>query len=72
MGDQPVARSLPTQNTTNKKKRTQTSMPQMGFEATTPVVEQAKMVHALDCMATVIGKFRYTGLNMCHAYGIFI
>jgi hypothetical protein len=49
-GDQPVARPLPTQN-----KRTQTSMPQMGFEPTIPVFEKAKTVPALDGAATVIG-----------------
>jgi hypothetical protein len=27
----------------------------MGFKPTTPVFEQAKTVHALDCAATVIG-----------------
>jgi hypothetical protein len=30
-------------------------MPQMGFEQTTPVIERAKTVHALDRSATVIG-----------------
>jgi hypothetical protein len=30
-------------------------MPRVGLEPTTPVFERAKMVHALDCMATVIG-----------------
>jgi hypothetical protein len=30
-------------------------MPQVGFEPTTPVSEQAKMVHALGHVATVIG-----------------
>jgi hypothetical protein len=36
-------------------KRTQTSMPWVGFEPTIPVFERAKEVHALDCAATVIG-----------------
>jgi hypothetical protein len=31
------------------------SMPQVGFETTIPVFEQAKTVHALDRAATVIG-----------------
>jgi hypothetical protein len=52
MGDQPVARPLPTQN-----KRTQTSMPRVGFELTTPVFERAKTVHALDRATTVIGMW---------------
>jgi hypothetical protein len=30
-------------------------MPQVGLKPTIPVFEQAKMVHALDCVATVIG-----------------
>jgi hypothetical protein len=38
-----------------QNKRTQTSMPQIGFQLTTPVFKQAKTVHALDCAATVIG-----------------
>jgi hypothetical protein len=28
----------------------------VGFEPTTPVFEQVKTVHALDCAATVIGR----------------
>jgi hypothetical protein len=54
-GDQPVARPLllhrgpHTQN-----KRTQTSMPRVGFEPTIPVSERAKAVHALDRAAAVI------------------
>jgi hypothetical protein len=53
MGDQPVAR-----NTEQHKqnKRTQTSMPRVGFEPTIPEFEQTKPVHALDCAATVIGN----------------
>jgi hypothetical protein len=55
--DQPVARSLPTQRTTKtQNKRTQTSMPRMGFEPTISVFERAKTVHVLDCAATVIGS----------------
>jgi hypothetical protein len=30
-------------------------MPLAGFEPTTLVLERAKIVHALDCAATVIG-----------------
>jgi hypothetical protein len=34
---------------------TETSMPWMGFEPTIPLFERAKIVHALDHAATVIG-----------------
>jgi hypothetical protein len=55
MGDQPVARPLPTHRTTQtQNKRTQTSMPQVGFEPTIPVFEPTKTVHALARAATVI------------------
>jgi hypothetical protein len=48
-GDQPVARPLPTHRTTQtQNKRTQTSMPRVGFEPTIPVFQRAKMVHASD------------------------
>jgi hypothetical protein len=50
-GDQPVHRTAQTQN-----KRTQTSMPQVGFEPMIPVFDRAKIVHVLDRAATVIGK----------------
>jgi hypothetical protein len=53
--DKPVARPLPTHRTQTQNKRTQTSIPQVGFEPTIPVFERAKGVHALDCAATVIG-----------------
>jgi hypothetical protein len=44
-GDQPVAMPLPTHRTTQtQNKRTQTSMPWMGFEPTIPVFERTKMV----------------------------
>jgi hypothetical protein len=47
-GDQPVARPLPTHRTAEtQNERTQTSMPRVGFESTIPVLERAKMVHAL-------------------------
>jgi hypothetical protein len=42
--------TTPTQN-----KRTQTSMPGVVFGPTIPVFKQAKTVHALDCVAAVIG-----------------
>jgi hypothetical protein len=51
MGDQPVARPLPTHRTT----QTQTSMPSVGFEITISAFEQAETVHALERAATVIG-----------------
>jgi hypothetical protein len=54
--DNPVARPLPTHRTIQtQNKRTQTSMPQVGFELTISVFEGTKMVHALDRAATVIG-----------------
>jgi hypothetical protein len=40
-------------NTQNKRR--QTSMPEVGFDPTTPVFERTKTVHALDGAATVIG-----------------
>jgi hypothetical protein len=58
MGDQPVARPLPTHRTTQtQNKRTEPSMPRVGFELTTPVFVRAKTVHALDCAATVVGFY---------------
>jgi hypothetical protein len=64
-GDQPV----PTHRTSQiQNKRTQTSMPRVEFEPTTPAFERAKTVHALDRAVTVIGgknsnrtkmRFRY-------------
>jgi hypothetical protein len=54
-GDQPVARPLPTRRTTQtQNKRTQASMPRMGFEPIAPVFERAKTIHALDRAANVI------------------
>jgi hypothetical protein len=54
--DQPVARPLPIHRTIQtQNKRTQTFMPRMGFEPTTPVFERAKTVLDLDCAAAVIG-----------------
>jgi hypothetical protein len=51
-GDQPVARCLPTQRTTQtQNKRTHTSIPWVGFEPTIPAFERAKTVHALDSAA---------------------
>jgi hypothetical protein len=43
--DQPVTRLLPARRTAQtQNKRTQTAMPQVRFEATTPVFERAKTV----------------------------
>jgi hypothetical protein len=54
--DQPIAKPLPTHRTAQtQNKRTQKSMPQVGFEPTIPVFERAKTVHALGRAATVIG-----------------
>jgi hypothetical protein len=55
-GDQPVAKPLPRRRTAQtQNKRTQTSMPSVGFEYTIPVLERAKTFHALDRAATVMG-----------------
>jgi hypothetical protein len=55
MGDWLIVRPLPTFRTTQtQNKYTQTSMPQVGFKSTTPVFQQVKTVHALDCAATWI------------------
>jgi hypothetical protein len=55
MGDQPLARPLPTYRTTQtQNNRTQIFMHRDGFEPTIPVFEQAKTVHAIDRAATVI------------------
>jgi hypothetical protein len=51
VGDQSAARPLPTHRSI------QTSMPRMGFEHTTPVFKQTKVVHASDLAATVIGSY---------------
>jgi hypothetical protein len=60
-GDQPVARPVPTDRTTQtQNKRTQTSVPRIGFEPTIPVLERTKTVHASDRSATVIGSYTRT------------
>jgi hypothetical protein len=41
--------------TQTQNKRTQTSMPMVGFEPTIPVFKRAKTVHALDRATTGIG-----------------
>jgi hypothetical protein len=56
-GDQHVARPLPTHSSTQtQNKRTQTSMPLVGFEPTIPALERVKTVHAVDRAATAIGR----------------
>jgi hypothetical protein len=51
--DQPAARPLPTHRATQtQNKRTQTSMPRVGFELTIPAFERAKTVRALRCPYT--------------------
>jgi hypothetical protein len=54
-GSQPVTRPLHTHRTQTQNKRTQTSMPRVGFKPTIPAFERAKIVHALDRAATGIG-----------------
>jgi hypothetical protein len=55
VGDQLVARPLPIHRATQpQNKRTQTFIPLVGFEATSPAFERAKAVHALDGAAAVI------------------
>jgi hypothetical protein len=55
-GDQLIPRPLAGLRTTpTQNKRTQTSMPRLGFEPRIRVFEQAKTVHALDRAATLIG-----------------
>jgi hypothetical protein len=65
-GDRSFARPLlihKTKQTENK--RTQTSKPLAGFEPTIPVFKLAKMVHALDRVATVIGATLIRDLEIC-------
>jgi hypothetical protein len=42
--------------TQTQNKRTQTSMPRVGFESMIPMLERAKTVHAFDRATTGIGK----------------
>jgi hypothetical protein len=71
MGDQPVARPLPAHRTAEtQNKRTETFMPQVGFEPTIPVFKQAKTVHILDGAATVIGTAKYSN-SIQHSVTIF-
>jgi hypothetical protein len=54
-GDLLVARPLSIHRTAQtQNKRTQTSIPQVGFEPMIPVFERAKTIHTLDRTATMI------------------
>jgi hypothetical protein len=62
--DQAVARPLPTHRIAQtQNKRTQTSMPQVRFEPTTPVFERSETVHASDLTATVTSAITNTEAN---------
>jgi hypothetical protein len=52
--------------TQTRNKRTQTSMPLMGFESTTTMFWRAKTVHALDRAATMIDTIRNRIVEVCH------
>jgi hypothetical protein len=55
--DQPVARPLPAhRETKTQNKRTQTSMPQVGFEPSIRAFEREKTVRASDCADAAIGE----------------
>jgi hypothetical protein len=61
-GDQTVVRLLSTHMTAQKQnKRTQASIPRLGFEPMTPVFKRERTVHALHRVATVTGPGSYTG-----------
>jgi hypothetical protein len=63
MGDQPVAKPLPTHRRAwTRNKHTRTFMPWVGFEPTIPVFELPKTVHASDRAATVHDLY-YKGKN---------
>jgi hypothetical protein len=60
-GDQLVARPLPTHRTTQKQNKcTQTSMPRVEFEPTTPAFERLKTIHTSGCEATAISFSKNT------------
>jgi hypothetical protein len=64
-GDQPIPRLLPAHRTTQtQNKRTQASIPWVGFNPMTPVFEWAKTVHALERAATVINRIPLTYLRI--------
>jgi hypothetical protein len=67
-GDQPITRSLPTHRTTQtQNKRTQTSMPWLGFKPTIPAFERSKIAHALDRAAAVM-YVKYVLLLTSHVF----
>jgi hypothetical protein len=69
MGDEPIARPLPTRMTTQtQNKRTQTSMTPVGLERTNPMFQRVKAVHALDRAATVIGRLHLYGATFKNIY----
>jgi hypothetical protein len=55
-------------STYTQNKRTQASMPEVGFEPTIPVFERAKTVHALNCASIVIGLHRFTLMTLWYYY----
>jgi hypothetical protein len=63
---------LHTEQHKDRKKRTQTSMPRVELEPTTPVFERAKTVHALDWAATVIGVISYRDLKFIFTFTSFV
>jgi hypothetical protein len=69
--DQPVARPLPTHRTTQtQNKRTQTSMPCVGFEPTIPAFKRAKTVHALDREATMVSVTLITSYKLMYDFTV--
>jgi hypothetical protein len=55
-GNQSISKRLPAHITTQTQtKRTQTSIPRVGFEPMIPVFERVKTVHFSDRATTVIG-----------------
>jgi hypothetical protein len=58
MRNQPIARLLHTQRTTQTQNNlTHASMPGVGFKPIIPLFKQAKTVHTLDGAATVIDSY---------------
>jgi hypothetical protein len=47
----------------NTLKRGQTSIPQVGFEPTAPVIERSKTVRVSDSAVTVIGPVRFISVK---------
>jgi hypothetical protein len=58
----PSQRPLPAQDNTTYKHKSQTSMPQLGFEPAIPATKRPQ-TYALDRAATGIGDEDYTALN---------